>query len=97
MNALIISVIIVITIAVIMFVIYPLFKSYTDPNHNKVSNYVLLAKRTRIIELLYDLEFDHSTDKINKADYLTQRNNLLEEGKNLSEQLAHANEDNIFK
>ena len=33
-----------------------------------------------IIESLYDLDFDHRTEKITNQDYVTTRNNIINEG-----------------
>jgi len=43
-------------------------------------NYSLYEKHTRLIESLYDLDFDHRTEKITTEDYATTRNNIINEG-----------------
>jgi hypothetical protein len=80
MNILFLILNITLIILVIIFVIKPFFISDNTALDTNNTNYDLQEKHTRLIESLYDLDFDRSTEKITDADYTTTRNNLLNEG-----------------
>jgi hypothetical protein len=80
MNILFLILNITLIILVIIFVIKPFFISDNTALDTNNTNYDLQEKHTRLIESLYDLDFDRSTEKITDADYATTRNNLLNEG-----------------
>jgi hypothetical protein len=61
-------------------VIKPFFISENQTLDTNNTNYDLQEKHTRLIESLYDLDFDRSTEKITDADYATTRNNIINEG-----------------
>ena len=83
MNILFLILDITLIILVIIFVIKPFFISDNPTLDTNNTNYDLQEKHTRLIESLYDLDFDRSTEKITDADYATARNNLLNEGINI--------------
>ena len=83
MNILFLILDITLIILVIIFVIKPFFISDNTALDTNNTNYDLQEKLTRLIESLYDLDFDRSTEKITDADYATTRNNLLNEGINI--------------
>ena len=66
--------------AVIIFIIRPLFLSDKPKPDMNNGNYSLHEQHTRLIESLYDLDFDHRTEKITNEDYVTTRNNIINEG-----------------
>jgi len=80
MNILFITLNIILIALVIIFVTKPFFISDNPTLVTNNTNYNLQEKHTRLIESLYDLDFDRSTEKITDADYATTRNNLLNEG-----------------
>ena len=80
MNILFLILDITLIILVIIFVIKPFFISDNPTLDTNNTNYDLQEKHTRLIESLYDLDFDRSTEKITDADYATARNNIINEG-----------------
>ncbi|MFQ3536155.1 MAG: hypothetical protein SNJ58_09760 [Aggregatilineales bacterium] len=52
----------------------------------------LAQEREAVIQALRDLEFDYQTGKLAQADYLPQREALLERGAQLSRRLEQARE-----
>lgn len=80
MNILFLILDITLIILVIIFVIKPFFISENQTLDTNNTNYDLQEKHTRLIESLYDLDFDRSTEKITDADYATTRNNIINEG-----------------
>ncbi|HEX8834399.1 MAG TPA: hypothetical protein VF719_09375 [Abditibacteriaceae bacterium] len=49
----------------------------TSPPHRNHANYeALVSERDRLLRSLKELEFDHSTDKIDEAEYQSQRADL---------------------
>ena len=91
---LLIAVLIVILIVIIMFIIQPFMNSH-DNNKKTISNYSLLEQRTRIVESLHDLDFDHNTGKIETVDYHKNRRLLIREGIELSKQIDESIVSNI--
>ena len=80
MNILFLILHVTLIAAVIIFVIRPFFISNNPPLDIDNINYSLYEKHTRLIESLYDLDFDHRTEKITNEDYDTTRNNIINEG-----------------
>ena len=83
MNLLFLILHVTLIAAVIIFVIRPFFitnNSNNPPLDIDNINYSLYEKHTRLIESLYDLDFDHRTEKITNEDYDTTRNNIINEG-----------------
>ena len=80
MNILFLILHVTLIAAVIIFVIRPFFISNNPPLDIDNINYSLYEKHTRLIESLYDLDFDHRTEKITNEDYVTTRNNIINEG-----------------
>ncbi len=80
MNILFLILHVTLIAAVIVFVIRPFFISNNPPLDIDNINYSLYEKHTRLIESLYDLDFDHRTEKITNEDYDTTRNNIINEG-----------------
>ena len=80
MNILFLILHVTLIAAVIIFVIRPFFISNNPPLDIDNINYSLYEKHTRLIESLYDLDFDHRTEKITSEDYDTTRNNIINEG-----------------
>ena len=65
---------------VIIFIIRPFFLSNNRKPDINSNNYSLHEQHTRLIESVYDLDFDHRTEKITSEDYDTTRNNIINEG-----------------
>ena len=64
-----------------LFIGRPFFekrRTATDPAGHQQST--LLAERDRILNALQEMDFDYTLGKIPEADYLTQRNVLLQQG-----------------
>ncbi len=80
MNLLFLILHVTLTAAVIIFVIRPFFMSNNPTLDINNINYSLYERHTRLIESLYDLDFDHRTEKITTEDYATTRNNIINEG-----------------
>ena len=80
MNLLFLILHVTLTAAVIIFVIIPFFMSNNPTLDINNINYSLYERHTRLIESLYDLDFDHRTEKITTEDYATTRNNIINEG-----------------
>ncbi len=80
MNLLFLILHITLIAAVIIFVIRPFFISNNPTLDIDNINYSLYERHTRLIESLYDLDFDHRTEKITSEDYDTTRNNIINEG-----------------
>ena len=80
MNLLFLILHVALITAVIILVIRQFFTSNNPSLDIDNINYSLYEKHTRLIESLYDLDFDHRTEKITNEDYVTTRNNIINEG-----------------
>ena len=80
MNILFLILHVTLIATVIIFIIRPFFLSNNRTPDTSSSNYSLHEQHTRLIESLYDLDFDHRTEKITNEDYDTTRNNIINEG-----------------
>lgn len=77
-------------VVTILFVIKPFFVSENPQTDVLSSNYELQERHARLIESLYDLDFDHSTGKVTDADYVTTRNDIIAEGIDILHQIDSA-------
>ena len=77
-------------VVVILFVIKPFFVSENPQIDVLSSNYELQERHARLIESLYDLDFDHSTGKVTDADYVTARSDIIGEGIDILHQIDSA-------
>ena len=77
-------------VVIILFVIKPFFISENPQIDVLSSNYELQERHARLIESLYDLDFDHSTGKVTDADYVTTRSDIIAEGIDILHQIDSA-------
>ena len=80
MNLLFLILHVTLIATVIIFIIRPFFLSNNRKPDINSSNYSLHEQHTRLIESLHDLDFDHRTEKITNEDYVTTRNDIINEG-----------------
>ena len=79
MNLLFLILNVTLITTIIVFIVRPFFLSDNPTLDIHSSNYTLHEKHTRLIESLYDLDFDHRTEKITNEQYATVRKNIINE------------------
>ena len=91
MNLLFLILHVTLIATVIIFIIRPLFLSDNPKPDMNNGNYSLHEQHTRLIESLHDLDFDHRTEKITNEDYVTTRNDIINEGVDILRKIDESN------
>lgn len=77
-------------LVVAAFVLRPIWVPAEPRIYENTKVHFLQARRARILTALADLDFDHSTGKIDQADYATERSQLIADGVDVLKQLDDA-------
>ncbi len=77
-------------LVVAAFVLRPILRPAEPEHETNTEAHFLQMRRARVLEALADLDFDHSTGKIDQVDYESERSQLVADGVEVLKQLDDA-------
>ena len=77
-------------LVVAAFVLRPILRPAEPEHETNPEAHFLQVRRARVLAALADLDFDHSTGKIDRADYESERSQLVADGVEVLKQLDDA-------